>query len=154
MILFPVVNMPIFLVLRGLASRAHVSDNHGLLLTSTGLISVFGQQYHRNRWASITWPSLPHREHIPHVGDDLPELKRWTWTGATGNSVLPPRGVVRSRSLTRGEIVRAGRSRNVRASAVSRVAPSPRDAAGRSDARGVRHSPRSLAFSIGRCTGC
>src|SRR5215471_696856 len=59
MVLFPVVNMPIFLVLRGLASRAYVSDDHGLLLTSTELISVFGQQYHRNRWASITWPSLP-----------------------------------------------------------------------------------------------
>jgi len=53
MILFPVVNVPIFLVLRGLASRAYVSDDHGLLLTSTGLIRVFGQQYHRNRWASI-----------------------------------------------------------------------------------------------------
>src|SRR5215831_21131492 len=59
MVLFPIVNMPIFLVLRGLASWTHVSDNHGLLLTSTGLISVFGQQYHRNRWASITWASLP-----------------------------------------------------------------------------------------------
>jgi uncharacterized protein len=64
MILFPVVNVPIFLVLRGLASRAYVSDDHGLLLTSTGLIRVFGQQYHRNWWASITWPSLPATEGI------------------------------------------------------------------------------------------
>jgi xylulose-5-phosphate/fructose-6-phosphate phosphoketolase len=33
---------------------------------------------------------IDHREHIPRVGDDLPEIKSWTWTGATGNSVLPP----------------------------------------------------------------
>src|SRR5438552_1607494 len=39
---FPVVNVPIFLILGGLASRAHLSDDHGLLLTSTGWISVCG----------------------------------------------------------------------------------------------------------------
>ena len=74
MILFPVVNMPIFLVLRGLASRAHVSDDHGLLLTSARLISVFGQPYHRNRWASITWPSLPERDTASANPDAEPPL--------------------------------------------------------------------------------
>jgi len=39
--LLPVVKMLIVLVLRGLASRAHLSDEHGVLLTSTGWISVF-----------------------------------------------------------------------------------------------------------------
>jgi hypothetical protein len=67
------MNMPIFLVLRGLASRAHVSDDYGLLLTFTGLISVFGRQYHRNAWASITWLSLPQRlrpGHLPAIFTD------------------------------------------------------------------------------------
>jgi hypothetical protein len=35
MILFAVVNVPIFLILGGLASRTHISDDHDLLLTST-----------------------------------------------------------------------------------------------------------------------
>jgi hypothetical protein len=40
MLLFASVNVSVFLVLRGLAARAHVSDEHGLLLTSTGWRSV------------------------------------------------------------------------------------------------------------------
>jgi hypothetical protein len=34
MILFAVMNVTIFLVLGGLAPRTHVSDDHGVLLTS------------------------------------------------------------------------------------------------------------------------
>ena len=41
-ILLPVVNVPIFLILGGLALRTHISDDHDLLLTSTGGIIVFG----------------------------------------------------------------------------------------------------------------
>jgi hypothetical protein len=44
MVLLPAVDMTIFLVLGGLAPRTHISDDHRLLLTSTGLVSVFGQQ--------------------------------------------------------------------------------------------------------------
>jgi hypothetical protein len=44
MVLLAAVVMTIFLVLGGLAPRTHVSDDHRLLLTSTGLVSVFGQQ--------------------------------------------------------------------------------------------------------------
>ena len=44
MILFAVVNVTIFLILGGLAPWTHVSDDHGLLLTSAGWGSVFGQQ--------------------------------------------------------------------------------------------------------------
>jgi hypothetical protein len=36
MILLPVVNVPIFIIFGGLAPRTYVSDDHGLLLTSTG----------------------------------------------------------------------------------------------------------------------
>jgi hypothetical protein len=36
MMLFAVVNVPIFLILWGLASRTHISDDHDVLLTSTG----------------------------------------------------------------------------------------------------------------------
>jgi hypothetical protein len=42
MILLPVVNVPIFLILGGLAPRTLISDDHGLLLTSTGWVSVLG----------------------------------------------------------------------------------------------------------------
>jgi hypothetical protein len=43
-ILPPVVNVPIFLILGGLAPRTHISDDHGLLLTSTGWVTVFGSK--------------------------------------------------------------------------------------------------------------
>jgi hypothetical protein len=36
MILLPVVNVPVFLKLEGLAPRTDVPDDHGVLLTSTG----------------------------------------------------------------------------------------------------------------------
>jgi hypothetical protein len=36
MVLFAVVNVTIFLVFGGLAPRTHVSNDHGVLLTSTG----------------------------------------------------------------------------------------------------------------------
>ena len=41
MVLLAVVNMAIFLIFRGLALRTHVSDTHGVLLTSTGWVRVF-----------------------------------------------------------------------------------------------------------------
>ena len=40
MVLFAVVNVPVFLVLGGLTLRADVSDDHGVLLTSAGWVSV------------------------------------------------------------------------------------------------------------------
>ena len=43
MILFAVVNMPVFLKLGGLAPRTDVSDDHGVLLTSAAWRRVFGQ---------------------------------------------------------------------------------------------------------------
>jgi hypothetical protein len=43
MILFAVVNVPVFLKLGGLAPRTDVSDDHGVLLTSVGWRRVFGQ---------------------------------------------------------------------------------------------------------------
>jgi hypothetical protein len=54
MVLLAAVDMIIFLVSVGLAPQTYVSDDHRLLLTSTGLVSVFGQQYHENQLASIT----------------------------------------------------------------------------------------------------
>ena len=42
MVLLAIVDVPIFLILGGLASRTHISDNHSVLLTSTGWIRVFG----------------------------------------------------------------------------------------------------------------
>jgi hypothetical protein len=42
MVLFAVVNVTIFLVLGGLASRTYVSNNHSVLLTSIEWIRVFG----------------------------------------------------------------------------------------------------------------
>ena len=44
MVLFAVMNVTIFLILGGLAPWTDVSDDHGVLLTSTGLGCVFGQQ--------------------------------------------------------------------------------------------------------------
>jgi hypothetical protein len=44
MVLLAAVDMTIFLVLWGLAPRTHISDDHRWLLTSTGMVSVFGQQ--------------------------------------------------------------------------------------------------------------
>jgi hypothetical protein len=44
MIVFAVVNVPVFLKLWGLALWADVSDDHGGLLTSPGWGRVFGQQ--------------------------------------------------------------------------------------------------------------
>jgi hypothetical protein len=41
-ILLPVVNVPIFLILGGFALGAHISDDHGWLLTSTGWVTVLG----------------------------------------------------------------------------------------------------------------
>jgi hypothetical protein len=40
MVLFAVVNVPVFLVLGGLTLRADISDDHGVLLTSAGWVSV------------------------------------------------------------------------------------------------------------------
>jgi hypothetical protein len=40
MVLFAVVNVTVFLVLEGLTPRADVLDDHGLLLTSVGWVSV------------------------------------------------------------------------------------------------------------------
>ena len=40
MLLFPVVNVPILLILGGLASRTHISDDHGMLLTSSGWVRI------------------------------------------------------------------------------------------------------------------
>jgi hypothetical protein len=40
MVLFAAVNVTIFLVRGGLTPRADVSDDHGLLLTSAGWVSV------------------------------------------------------------------------------------------------------------------
>jgi hypothetical protein len=44
MVLFAVVDVAIFLVLRRLTPWTHISDDHRLLLTSAGVGSVFGQQ--------------------------------------------------------------------------------------------------------------
>ena len=44
MILFAVVNVTVFLILGGLTPWAHVSDDHGLLLTSAAWVCVLGQQ--------------------------------------------------------------------------------------------------------------
>ena len=41
MILFAVVNVTIFLIFRGLASRTHVSNDHDWLLTSTGWVCAY-----------------------------------------------------------------------------------------------------------------
>jgi hypothetical protein len=43
MILFAIINVPIFLKLGGLAPRTDVSDHHGVLLTSAGGGRIFGQ---------------------------------------------------------------------------------------------------------------
>ena len=43
MVLFAVMNVPVFLKLGGLAPWTDVSDNHGVLLTSAGKGRVFGQ---------------------------------------------------------------------------------------------------------------
>jgi hypothetical protein len=43
MVLFAVVNVTIFLVLGGLASRTYGSNNHSVLLTSIEWIRVFAQ---------------------------------------------------------------------------------------------------------------
>jgi hypothetical protein len=48
------VDMTIFLVLGGLAPRTHVCDDPRSLSTSTGLVSVFGQQVHEHQLASLT----------------------------------------------------------------------------------------------------
>src|SRR5262249_50621950 len=42
MVLFAIVNVTIFLVFGGLASRTHVSNDHGELLTSTGWVCARG----------------------------------------------------------------------------------------------------------------
>src|SRR5262249_32434938 len=42
MVLFAVMNVPVFLKLGGLAPWTDVSDNHGVLLTSAGWGHVFG----------------------------------------------------------------------------------------------------------------
>src|SRR4029453_935615 len=42
MVLFAIVNVTIFLVFGGLASRTHVSNDHGSLLTSTGWVCACG----------------------------------------------------------------------------------------------------------------
>ena len=44
MVLFAVVNVTVFLILGRLTPWAHVSDNHGLLLTSLSSVSALGQQ--------------------------------------------------------------------------------------------------------------
>jgi hypothetical protein len=44
MVLFAVVDVAIFLMLRRLTPRTLISDDHRLLLTSAGVGSVFGQQ--------------------------------------------------------------------------------------------------------------
>jgi hypothetical protein len=41
-LLLPVVNVPIFLILGGLALWARLSDEHGVLLTTTGWVTVLG----------------------------------------------------------------------------------------------------------------
>jgi hypothetical protein len=43
MVLFAVMNVPVFLKLVGLAPWTDVSDDHGVLLTSAGWGRVFGQ---------------------------------------------------------------------------------------------------------------
>ena len=45
MVLLAGVNVPIFLILWGLAPRTRISNDHGVLLTSTGVVTRFlGQQ--------------------------------------------------------------------------------------------------------------
>ena len=62
-----------------------------MLVTSTGWISVFGQQYHRNRWASMPWTSLPSfsrgREDAPRGpwSDNSDEGADHTFLGSTGH---------------------------------------------------------------------
>jgi insertion element IS1 protein InsB len=52
-VLFAVVNMAVFLVLGRLTPGTHISDDHRLLLTSAGVGSVFGQQYHGIAWRAL-----------------------------------------------------------------------------------------------------
>jgi hypothetical protein len=61
MVLFAVMNEAIFLILGGLAPRTHISDDHSVLLTSTGWIRVCGSTVAQHRQASITWSALPPR---------------------------------------------------------------------------------------------
>ena len=53
MVLFAVVDVAIFLILGRLTPWTHVSGNHRWLLTSAGMRSVFGQQYHGIAWRAL-----------------------------------------------------------------------------------------------------
>jgi hypothetical protein len=59
MVLFAMMNVAIFMILEGLAPRTHLSDDHSVLLTSTGWVRVCGSTVAQHRQASMTWSALP-----------------------------------------------------------------------------------------------
>jgi hypothetical protein len=63
MVLFAVMHVAIFIILEGLAPRAHISDDHGVLLTSTAWIRVRGSTGAQPRQAGLTWSALPTFQH-------------------------------------------------------------------------------------------
>src|SRR5262249_29465964 len=106
MMLFPVVNVPIFLVLRGLASRAHVSDNHGLLLTSNGVISF---------WVNRTTETGGRAFHGPHYRSDR-GLGAPSWVFQGGFS-MHTQHTQKPQGVRRRELLRAGLAAGVTLSA-------------------------------------
>jgi hypothetical protein len=53
MVLLAAVDMTIFLVLGGLAPRAHVSDDHRLLLTLTGTVAFLVNSNTKINWQAL-----------------------------------------------------------------------------------------------------
>src|SRR5262249_30128222 len=69
MVLFAIVNVTIFLVFGGLASRTHVSNDHGELLTSTGWVCACGS----------TVPQISVGEHYMDITTLWRPLRRTMW---------------------------------------------------------------------------
>jgi hypothetical protein len=116
MVLFGVVDVAIFLRLEGLAPLTHISDDHGVLLTSTAWIRVRGSTGAQPRQAGLTWSLLPKFQHnMAHTlrGVVQGQLRRaatcepWAWyPGSRFRGCANPTCLTSRRSLPRPSAAR------------------------------------------------